>query len=219
MKRQVWNRLLLVALLFIAQPLAAQRKIEEKPVMGKGQGVLWDATVTRFTKSDEGSPPAWSTPAWKVRIKIANHTRSRVELGGLLTLIEPVTGRDEYASVYIALHKPKIDPRLKMVQERFGIMWGVNVEGTLALWPIASVVDGMSANDRFMLLFRSPGAYNYEGGGFGYVLPGHVREIVEDVLFPIALKTGRSQVVLIAPSQILGEHPKPAMHDHLKTGQ
>lgn len=177
-----------------------QREIKEAPVTGTGQGVVWKTTLTRFQKSDEGSPPAWSTPAWRVNFKISNYTNAQVELGGLLAVIQPADGRDEYASVYIAHHREKDDPRLKMVEERYGFQWGVDVQGLLGIWPIGRVASGMSANNRFALLLRSPGEYSFVGGGFGHVAARSEREIAEEVLFPIAVKTRSSQVVVVAPS-------------------
>ncbi len=189
---------------FGAGTLLAQREIEETPVTGAGQGVVWSAKLTRFQKRDEGSSPAWSTPAWRVKLQISNYTKAKVELGGLLAVIEPADGHDEYASVYIALHSETEGPSLKMVEERYGFQWGVDVQGTLGLWPIGRVASGMSANDRFALMFRSPGEYNFVGGGFGSVSPRSKREITEEVLFPIGVKTGSSRVVVVAPSYRVG---------------
>jgi HEAT repeat protein len=185
---------------FGAGSLLAQREIKETPVTGTGQGIVWRAALTRFQKSGGGYRSEWSTPAWRVNLKISNYTSARVQLGGLLAVIEAAEGSDEYASVYIALHPQEDDPSLKMVEQRYGFKWGVDVVKEGAPWPLVRVAREMNATDLFFLMGNSPREDNFPGGGFGSVSPRSQREIVEEVLFPIGLKTKVSQVVVVAPS-------------------
>ncbi len=204
------NSILILCLIALGgHALLAQREIKETPVTGGDAGLLWKASLTRFQKSAEGYRPAWSTPAFRVKLNVSNHSNSKVELGGLLIVVQPAKGRQEYASVFLALHAKENGDVLRMVEDRYALQWGADVQGAMGLWPIARVMSGMNATDRFALVLQSPGAYNYAGGGFGFVSPRAQREIVEETLFPIGVKTGSSQVIVVAPSFREG-HGSPA---------
>ncbi|MBM4039211.1 MAG: hypothetical protein FJ290_11925 [Planctomycetes bacterium] len=162
-----------------------------------GTGVKIDGRITRGSTQIGRN----KIPTWNVEVTVANYTERTVRLGESMTILEKVPEREGLVGIYIARESKKATGHLKMLEWRYGLVWGVTVGAESAgVWPLGALPheSAVSDLDAFMLLLSSTWVKPYyPDGGYPPVGAGQQVLLREEILVP--LKSGPEYTVLLPP--------------------